>query len=62
MIKKITTLVSTNRKVIARKALILGGVALGIVAGALLVKPEDEVIIVVGETVEENSTTEEPTQ
>lgn len=62
MIKKITTLVTTNRKVIARKVLILGGVALGIVAGALLVKPEDETITIVGETVEEETTvTEDPT-
>jgi hypothetical protein len=61
MIKKITTLVSTNRQVIARKALIIGGVALGIVAGALLVKPEEETLIVVGETVEEETTTEEST-
>jgi hypothetical protein len=58
MIKKITTMVSTNRQVIARKALIIGGVALGIVAGALLIKPEEETIVVVGETVEDESTTE----
>jgi len=61
MIKKITTLVSTNRQVIARKALIIGGVALGIVAGALLVKPEEETLVLVGETVEEETTTEEST-
>ena len=60
MIKKITTLVSTNRKVIARKVLFIGGVALGIVAGALLVRPEDETIIV-GETVEEETPTTEET-
>jgi len=52
MIKKITTLVSTNKQIIARKALLVGGIALGLVAGALLVKPEEE--IVVGEVVEEN--------
>lgn len=57
MIKKITTLVSTNKKVIVRKALVLSGVALGLVAGALLVKPEDTIVIV-GETVE---TSEEET-
>ena len=57
MIKKITTLVSTNRNIIARKALLVGGIALGLVAGALLVKPEEEIIII-GETVDEDSTTE----
>lgn len=51
MIKKITTLVSTNKKVIVRKALVLSGIALGLVAGALLVKPEEQILIV-GETVE----------
>jgi hypothetical protein len=59
MIKKITTMVSTNRQVIARKALIIGGVALGIVAGALLIKPEEETIVVVGETVEDETSPEE---
>jgi len=56
MIKKITTLVTTNRNVIARKALLVGGIALGLVAGALLVKPESEIVIV-GETVEEDELT-----
>lgn len=55
MIKKITTLVSTNRKVVARKALVLTGIALGIVAGALLVKPDEDVII--GEVEEDGSFT-----
>lgn len=45
MIKKITTLVSTNKKAIAKKVLIVGGIALGLVAGALLVKPDDTVSI-----------------
>jgi hypothetical protein len=45
MIKKITTLVSTNKKAITRKVLIYGGVALGIVAGALLVKPDEDIVI-----------------
>lgn len=40
MIKKITTLVSTNRNAVIRKGLVLGGIALGVVAGALLAKPE----------------------
>lgn len=61
MIKKITTLVATNRNVIARKALLVGGIALGLVAGALLVKPEGELTIV-GETVEEDSTEESFTE
>lgn len=51
MIKNISTLVSTNRKAIARKALVLSGVALGLVAGALLVKPEDQIVII-GESTE----------
>jgi hypothetical protein len=51
MIKKITTLVATNKKTLARKALVLSGIALGLVAGALLVKPEEQILIV-GETVE----------
>ena len=45
MIKKITTLVSTNKKAIAKKVLIVGGIALGLVAGALLVKPDETVSI-----------------
>lgn len=55
MIKKITTLVSDNRKVVIRKALVLTGIALGIVAGTLLVKPEEEETIV-GEVVIEEET------
>lgn len=55
MIKKITTLVSTNRRVIARKALVIGGVALGLVAGALLVKPDETIVI--GEVEEDGSFT-----
>ena len=58
-INKITSLVSTNRKVIVRQILVVGGVALGIVAGALLAKPDEEIIIV-GETVEEFEVTTEP--
>lgn len=45
MIKKITTLVNENKKVVVRRVLIFGGVALGIVAGALLVKPDETIII-----------------
>ena len=55
MIKKITTLVYDNRKVVIRKALVLTGIALGIVAGTLLVKPDEDVII--GEVQEDGSFT-----
>jgi hypothetical protein len=55
MIKRITTLVNENRKTVLRKTLVLGGITLGIVAGALLAKPEGEVVIV-DEKVEETST------
>lgn len=55
MIKKITTLVNENKKVLIRKTLILGGVALGIVAGALLVKPDEDIII--GEVQEDGTFT-----
>jgi hypothetical protein len=54
MIKKITTLVNTNRKNLVRKGLVLGGITVGIIAGALLAKPEGEVVV--EETVEETST------
>jgi peroxiredoxin len=56
-IKKITTLVSDNRKVIVRKGLVLTGVVLGIVAGALMVKPEEDAVIV-GEVVTEETVIE----
>ncbi len=45
MIKKITTLVNTNRKNLVRKGLVLGGIAAGIIAGALLAKPDESVVI-----------------
>lgn len=45
MIKKITTLINENRRVIIRKALIVGGITLGIVAGALLAKPDEDIVI-----------------
>jgi hypothetical protein len=58
MIKKITTLVNTNRKNLIRKGLVLGGIAAGIVAGALLAKPDESVVITNNEdgsfTVSEN--------
>jgi hypothetical protein len=59
MIKKITTLVNENKNAIIRKTLIIGGVALGIVAGALLVKPDEDVII--GEVVDGEFTIREKT-
>lgn len=55
MIKKITTLVNSNRKNLVRKGLVFGGIAAGIVAGALLARPEDK-LVVEGETVEETTT------
>lgn len=60
MVKKITTLISENKKALTRKALIVGGVALGLIAGALLTKPEEETILIVGETVDDEKTTEDP--
>jgi hypothetical protein len=54
MIKKITTLVNINRKNLIRKGLVLGGITAGIIAGALLAKPEGE-LVVEHETVEETT-------
>lgn len=54
MIKKITTLVNDNRRTIIRKSLVIGGAALGLVAGALLARPD---VVIEGETVEEETTT-----
>lgn len=51
-IKKITTLANENKKAILRQTLIWGGVALGLAGGALLVRPEEDVIIVEGEVEE----------
>lgn len=53
MIKKITTLVNTNRNAVLRKGLIFGGAVLGLVAGAMLAKPE---IVVEGEVEVEETT------
>lgn len=60
MIKKITTLVNENKKVILRKVLIMGGITLGIVAGALLVKPDEDIII--GDVVDGEFTISEKTE
>ena len=54
MLKKITTVISTNHKVWARKAVVMGGVTLGIGIGLLLSKVEDpEVVVVEEKTVDE---------
>lgn len=42
MLKKITTTISSNHKAIARKAVVLTGVTLGIVIGMLLNKVDDD--------------------
>lgn len=57
-IKKITTLANENKKVILRKSLIVAGVAIGVVAGAMLVKPEDDGIVI-GEVVDGSFTISE---
>lgn len=55
-IKKITTLANENKKAILRKVLILGGITIGLVGGALLSRnPED--VTVEGEVVEEETIT-----
>lgn len=46
MIKKITTVISSKHKVIARKAVVMGGVILGIGIGLLLNKVEDPDVII----------------
>ena len=65
MIKKITTIIKTNKKEIQKKAIILGGTALGaFVAGVIVAKdaePVDGIVIVEEDiTVEEVSTDETP--
>jgi len=52
-IKKITTLANENKKAILRQVLIVGGITLGLVGGALLSR--DERVIVEGEVVEEET-------
>lgn len=54
MIKKITTLVNENRNAVIKKGLIFGGAVLGLVAGAMLAKPD---VVVEGEVVEVEETT-----
>jgi len=53
-IKKITTLANENKKAILRQVLIVGGITLGLVGGALLTR-NDEEVIVEGEVVEEET-------
>lgn len=57
MIKKITTLVNENRNAVIKKSLIFGGAVLGLVAGAMLARPDVVVEGEVVETVEEETTT-----
>jgi len=56
-IKKITTLANENKKIILRKSLIVAGVAIGVVAGAMLVKPDEDIVI--GEVVDGSFTISE---
>lgn len=51
-IKNITSLVNENKKEILRKVVILGGLTIGLVGGALLVRSSDEVDV---EVVEEET-------
>lgn len=52
MFKKITTIITANPKVLARKALVLTGVTLGIGIGILLNKVEDPDMVIVEELVD----------
>jgi hypothetical protein len=47
--KKITAIISTNRKVIARKVVVLSGVVLGIGIGLLLNKVDDDDMVIYNE-------------
>lgn len=54
-IKKITTLANENKKAILRQVLIVGGVTIGLVGGALLSRNESAIIeaeVVEEETIE----------
>lgn len=53
-IKKITTLANENKKAILRQVLIVGGIATGLIAGALLSRNPEEVVIE-GEVVEKET-------
>lgn len=45
MFKKITTIISTNKSTLARKAIFMGSLILGIGVGLLLDKDDDMVIV-----------------
>lgn len=49
MLKKITTIISTNKNVLVRKAVVMGGVVLGIGIGLLLTKVEDPDMVIIEE-------------
>jgi hypothetical protein len=58
MLKKITTVISANRKPIAKKVIIIGGSILGIGIGLLANKPEDlDFVILEERTVSEEEVT-----
>jgi hypothetical protein len=58
--KKITAIISTNRKVIARKVVVLSGVVLGIGIGLLLNKVDDDDMIIYNEESDKVYPEEEP--
>lgn len=55
MLKKITTVISSNHKALARKAAVIGGVTLGIAIGVLLNKVEDDPDVVIVEELDDES-------
>jgi len=59
MLKKITTIISTNKNSLVRKAAVIGGVVAGIAIGVLMNKVEDPDMVVVQELVDEEETTTE---
>jgi hypothetical protein len=57
MLKKITTIISTNKNSLVRKAAVIGGVVAGIAIGVLMNKVEDPDMVVVQELIDEEETT-----
>jgi len=57
MLKKITTIVSTNKNALIRKAAVIGGVVAGIAIGILMNKVEDPDMVVVQELIEDEEET-----
>ena len=57
MLKKITTIISTNKNSLVRKAAVIGGVVAGIAIGVLMNKVEDPDMVVVQELVDDEETT-----